>query len=237
LRGHDVVAGQPEPAAQQPVAAAQAVAGVADGGAFATGRRVAERRPVRRRAGKVHIGQPVDVTPAGAGLHNGGGPAGVEGDGAHLADVDHDATGGETEPGGVVTAAAHRDRQTGVAGEADRAGHVVGAGAAAQYRRPGSHVAVEQHAGVFVTGVRRGEDRATERLAETLDIGAHQDPPPAPASYFFSTSNRVAPRSRSRANRPKSAAWSTSGPTSSVVPSSARVTVRPSYQVDHPGST
>ena len=58
---------------------------------------------------------------------------------------------------------------------------------------------------------------------------------PSP-SVRRSTSSRVAPRSRSRARSPKSAAWSTSRPASSVVPSSALTTVRPSNHVDQLGS-
>jgi hypothetical protein len=108
--GHDVVAGQPEPAAEQPVAAAQAVPGIADGGAVAARYGVAERQPVRRHAGEVHIGRPVDVAPAGTGLHHGGGGAGVEGDRTHGAEVDHQAAIDEREPGGVVAAATDRDR-------------------------------------------------------------------------------------------------------------------------------
>ena len=90
----------------------------------------------------------VDISPQGTGLDEGGALNGIDRDGAHRREVDHDSVVAHGGAGDVVAAASHGDVEVAVAGEAHRCDHIGGAAAAGD--QPGSpvDVAVPHGAGV-----------------------------------------------------------------------------------------
>src|SRR6185436_9353308 len=104
--------------------------------------------------------------------------AGVDGDVAHAAEMDHQAVVAGAVAREAVPAAAHRDLEVVIAGEPDRGRDVVGRRCARDHRGPAVDVAVPEAAPVVVAGVG-GEDQLTaesrtERIERTTGERDHR---------------------------------------------------------------
>ncbi len=147
----EVVDGEPVFAHEPAEAAAQAEAtdaGVADDAA---------------RGGKtVCLCLVVDVAPQGAALDEGCALDGIDRDGAHRREVDHDAVVADRGAGHVVASPSHRDLEAAVAGESHRCGHVGGAAAAGDQSRSSVDGGIPDGAGVVVSVVVGSDHAAPE---------------------------------------------------------------------------
>ena len=148
---HEVVDGESVLAHEPADAAAQAEA--ADAGVA---------HDAARGGQTVRLCLVVDISPQGTALDEGRALDGIDRDGAHRREVDHDSVVAHRGAGDVVAAASHGDLEVAVAGEAHRCDHVGGATAAGD--QPGSPVdgAVPHGAGVVVVVVVRGDHVAPE---------------------------------------------------------------------------
>jgi hypothetical protein len=111
-------------------------------------------------------GHTIDVGPRRAALHVHGAAGGVETDAAHRRQVDHQAAVDHGCARDVVPAAADRERQRVLRGEADGCGHVVLAGAARDRRRTLVDHAIPHAARSLVLGVVGGDHVADQALGE-----------------------------------------------------------------------
>ena len=148
LEAADVVAGEPVLAHEPADAAAERQPG--DAGL---------RDDADRHREAVEMGLPVDVAKGGAALHPHGGGLGVDDHAAHVGEVDDEPVVAERPAGDVVAAAAHRDQQVVVAGEAHGADHVGDAAAADDQPGPAVDRGVPDRAGDVVARIL-GQDRA-----------------------------------------------------------------------------
>ena len=148
---HEVVDGEPVLAHQPANAAAQADAadaGVADDAA--------------RGGQAVRLCLVVDISPQGTALDESRALDGIDRDGAHRRQVDHDAVVAHGGAGHVVAPASYGDLEVAVAGEADRCGHVGGAAAAGDQSRSSVDGAVPHGACAVVVMMLRGDHVAPE---------------------------------------------------------------------------
>jgi hypothetical protein len=104
----------------------------------------------------------VDVTPQGATLDVCDAFDGVDRDGAHRREVDHDPVVAHCGAGDIVASASYGDLEVAVAGEAHRCGHVGGAAAAADQSGSSVDRAVPYGSGVVVVMVVGGDEVASE---------------------------------------------------------------------------
>ena len=104
----------------------------------------------------------VDVAPQCAALDVGRALGGIDRDGAHRREVDHDPVVADRGAGHVVAPASYGDLEAMVAGEAHRSGHVGGAAAAGDQSGSSVDGAVPYGAGVVVPTVVRGDHVAPE---------------------------------------------------------------------------
>ena len=118
----------------------------------------------------------VDVSPQGAALHERRALDGVNRDGAHRGEVDHDSVVAHCGAGNVVTPASYGDLEVALAGETHRGGHVGGAGAAGDAGRMAVDRAVPDLARSVVAGARRQHQLSAERCAELVESGRVQGP-------------------------------------------------------------
>jgi hypothetical protein len=156
--GQQAVDGEAVLADQVADAAAQGEAADADRGGVA--------EPGRQPVG-AHLG---GVGPGGqAGLGPGGAPLGVEVEGGHGGQVQHDPAVGGAVAGEAVAAAADRQLQPAVAGQGDDLGDVAGGGGSHDGGGVLVEAAVEQLAGLVVGGVVGGDHLPVEDLAQVRD--------------------------------------------------------------------
>ena len=148
---HEVVDGEPVLAHEPADAAAQGEA--ADAGVA---------HDAARGGQTVRLRLVVDVAPQGAALDVGRALDGIDRDGAHRREVDHDAVVAHRGAGHVVAPASYGDLEVTVAGEAHRRGHVGGAAAAGDQPRSSVDGAVPDGSGVVVLIMLRGDDVAPE---------------------------------------------------------------------------
>ena len=148
---HEVVDGEPVLAHEPADAAAQAEA--ADAGVA---------HDAARGGQTVCLCLVVDVAPQGAALDEGRALDGIDRDGAHRREVDHDPVVAHRGAGHVVASASYGDLEVAVAGEAHRCGHVGGAAAAGDQSRSSVDGAVPYGAGVVVVIVVGGDHVAPE---------------------------------------------------------------------------
>ena len=148
---HEVVDGEPVLAHEPAEAAAQAE--TADAGVT---------HDAARGRQTVRLGLVVDVAPEGTALDEGGALDGIDRDGAHRRQVDHDPAVAHGGAGDVVTPAADGDLEVAVVGEAHRGGHVGGAAAAGDQPRSTVDGAVPDGSGVVVIVVVGGDHIAPE---------------------------------------------------------------------------
>ena len=120
------------------------------------------RQPVGAGGGGVLAGRQPRLGPGGALL-------GVDLQGVHVGQVEHDAAVGGAVPGQAVAAAANRQLQPGLACQRHHLGHVAGVGGPDDDRRPAVDAAVEHGPRLIVGGVAGGDD-------PTIDSGTK--PPP-----------------------------------------------------------
>ena len=111
----------------------------------------------------------VDVAPQGTALHAGRALDGIDRDGAHRREVDHDSVVAHRGAGHVVAPASYGDLQVAVAGEAHRRGHVGHARAAGDAGRMAVDRAIPDPAGSVVAGARRQQQLSAERSAELVE--------------------------------------------------------------------
>ena len=148
---HEVVDGEPVLAHQPADAATQAEA--ADAGVT---------HDAARGGQTVRLGLVVDVAPEGTALDQRRALDGIDRDGAHRRQVDHDPAVAHRGAGDVVTPAANGDLEIPAAGEAHRGGHVGGAAAAGDQPRSSLDGAVPYGSGVVVIVVVGGDHLAAE---------------------------------------------------------------------------
>ena len=123
-----VVAGEPELGGQVADPAAESKAGDSGGADHAA-----------RGDQAVGLGGGVEVRPRGAALRDGEPSLGIDFDGAHPGQVDHQAVVDGAVAGRVVSSATHRDLQLVLLGEGERRGDIGGIHAAGDRRRPPDH--------------------------------------------------------------------------------------------------
>ena len=155
---HEVVNGEPVLAHQPANAAAQADAG--DAG-------VADDAASRGKT--VGLCLVVDVPPQGTALDDSLALDGINRDGAHRRQVDHDSVVAHRCSGHVVTTPSNGDLEVAVAGEADCRGDVGSATAAGDQSWSSVYGAVPQGACAVVVMVLRGDHGAPE--AGNVDRG------------------------------------------------------------------
>ena len=159
VRRHQVVDGHPVRPREPAEAAAQRQPGDA-------GRRVDAER---RRQAVLERG-PIDVGEERARLDVGAPGRGVDADLPHLRQVDHHAAVAHRRAGDVVAAAADRDLESPLAGEADRRRHVRGVGAAHDDRRPAIDHRVPDGAHGVVGGIAGQDDGALHGGCQRLRV-------------------------------------------------------------------
>ena len=155
-----VVDREPEGARQVPETAAEREPADAGGRDDAAGGRQS-----------VLAGRAVDLAPRAAAADADGARLRVDLDVAQQREVDHDAVVARPQPGAVVPAAADREQQVVLAREPDGPGHVGGAGAARDQRRPLVDHRVVDLAGLVVVGVL-GADQPPLETGQLVPRGA-----------------------------------------------------------------
>jgi hypothetical protein len=155
LDGAKVVHGQAEPAHQVPEAAAEGQP--ADPGVAHDPGRDGQPEPLGRAV------QLPQQHPTGRADRTGGG---IDPDGPHRRQVDHQPAVAHRLPGHRVPAATRRHQQVVLPGEADRLDHVVGAGAAGDQRRPPVDRPVPDTPRLLVPLLAGPEQRAPEAAAQ-----------------------------------------------------------------------
>ena len=148
LGGDEAVDAEPELPGQVAEPAAEGQPGDTGGGEDAARDGQAER-----------VRGVVDVAQQGAALHADEPLVGVDVDGAHVAEVDHERVGPDAQAGGVVSSAADGERQAPLPREVDGGDHVGDVDAARDQARATVDAAVVDGAGLVVPGVA-GFDRA-----------------------------------------------------------------------------
>ena len=120
-------------------------------------------------------GQPVGADGGGVGtggqpaLGPGGAPPGVDVQGRHPRQVEHDPAVAGAVPGQAVPAAAHRQLHPGLGGQRHDPRHLGGVGRPHHGRRPPVELAVEHLAGLVVAGVAGSDNPPVEAVAEPGD--------------------------------------------------------------------
>ena len=116
----------------------------------------------------------VDVSPQGTALHDSRALDGINRDGAHRREVDHDSVVAHRGAGHVVAPASYGDLEVAVAGEAHRRDHIGPARAAGDAGRMAVDRAIPDPAGSVVAGAGRQQQLSAERSAELVECGRLQ---------------------------------------------------------------
>jgi hypothetical protein len=95
----------------------------------------------------------VDFPPQGTALDESRALDGIDQDGAHRREIDHDAVVANSSTGDIVTAASHGDLQGVIAGETDRRRDIDGATASGDQSRSAVDGSVPDGAGAVVLGM------------------------------------------------------------------------------------
>jgi hypothetical protein len=148
---YEIVDGEPVLAHEPADAAAQAEA--ADAGVA---------HDAARGSQTVRLCLVVDISPQRTTLDEGRAVDGIDGDGAHRRQVDHDSVVAQRGAGHVVAPASYGDLEVAVAGEAHRCGHICGATAAGDQPRSSVDRAVPYGSGAVVVMVVGGDEVAAE---------------------------------------------------------------------------
>ena len=117
----------------------------------------------------------VEVEPGGAAFGPGGPGLAIHVDATHQREVDHEPAVEHAVPGRVVAAAPHRDLEPVRPRVVEGGGHVAGAEAPDDHRRPAIDEGVEAAARPVVAGIAGADHRPghlSAQLAKALDRGA-----------------------------------------------------------------
>jgi hypothetical protein len=162
-RADDVAVGQDDLGLEQVVDGQAALAGeVAEAAAEREPADPGGRDDPAGRGQTVLVRRAVDLAPGAAAGDPDGPGLGIDLDALQRREVDDDAVVAGAQPGAVVAAAAHREQQPVIAGEADDLGHVGGARALRDERRAAVDHRVVDLPRLVVVGVLGADQAALE---------------------------------------------------------------------------
>jgi hypothetical protein len=124
----------------------------------------------------VGLGRGVEVEPGGPSSRAGDPRIGIDHDGAHPRQVDHEPVLDRAMPGGVVSATSHRHLELVRAGEMDGRRDVSGIDASRDRGRTPIDHQVEAEPSPLVFAITWREDIAGQRAAKLEQILAHRSP-------------------------------------------------------------